>query len=81
MDNWEEKVRLRAYEIWERQGRAGNPDDHWHAAERELKAEETVGTSQDRPEATIEEATPVEAVEAEQAATQGSADRKDSSGS
>jgi hypothetical protein len=80
MDDWEEKVRLRAYHIWERQGRTGNPYDHWHAAERELRAEETAGTSQDRPEATIEEATPVEAVEAAEAATPGPAD-KDSSGS
>jgi hypothetical protein len=81
MDDWEEKVRVRAYQIWERQGRTGNPFDHWHEAERELKAEVAAGTSQDRPEATVEEATPVEAVEAEQAATPGSADRKDSSGS
>jgi hypothetical protein len=80
MDDWEEKVRLRAYQLWERQGRTGNPYDHWHEAERELRAEETAGTSQDRPEATVEEATPAEAV-ATQAATPGSADNKDSSGS
>jgi hypothetical protein len=80
MDDWEEKVRLRAYHIWEQQGRTGNPYDHWHEAERELRAEETAGTSQDRPEATVDEATPVEAVEAAQAATPGPAD-KDSSGS
>lgn len=81
MDDWEEKVRLRAYQIWERQGRTGNPFDHWHEAERELKAEEAAGASQDRPEATVEEAAPVEAVEAAQAATPGPADNKDSSGS
>ena len=81
MADWEEKVRVRAYQIWERQGRTGNPFDHWHEAEQELKAEETAGTSQDRPEATVEEATPVEAVEAEQAATPASADNKDSSSS
>ena len=80
MDDWEEKVRLRAYHIWERQGRTGNPYDHWHEAERELKAEEAADTSQDRPEATVEEATPVEAVEATQAATPDPAD-KNSSGS
>jgi hypothetical protein len=81
MADWEEKVRTRAYQIWERQGRTGNPFDHWHEAERELKAEETAGTSLDRPEATVEEATPVEAVKAEQAATPASADNKDSSSS
>jgi hypothetical protein len=69
---------LRAYEIWERQGRTGNPFDHWHEAERELKAEKMAGTSQDRSEATVEKATPAEAVEAAQAATPGPAD-KDSS--
>jgi hypothetical protein len=81
MDDWEEKVQTRAYHIWERQGRTGNPFDHWHEAEQELKAEETAGTSQDRPGATVEEATPVEAVKAEQAATPNASDTKDSSGS
>ena len=78
MADWEEKVRLRAYEIWERQGRTGNPFDHWHEAERELRAEELAASSEDRPEATVEEATPAEAVEAAQAANAGPAD-KDSS--
>ena len=37
MDNdREQKIRLRAYEIWEREGRSGNPEDHWLRAEREL---------------------------------------------
>ena len=81
MDDWEEKVRVRAYHIWERRGRTGNPFDHWHEAEQELKAEETTGTSQDHPEATVEEATPVEAVKAEQAATPSSKDSKDRTGS
>jgi hypothetical protein len=80
MDDWEEKVRLRAYHIWERQGRTGNPYDHWHEAERELKAEESAASSGDRPQATTQEATPAEAVEAAQAATPDPAD-KDSSGS
>jgi hypothetical protein len=79
MNEWEEKVRLRAYHIWERQGRTGNPDDHWQEAERELRAEEPAASSEDRPEATVEEATPVEAVEAAQAATPGPADDKGSS--
>jgi len=81
MDDWEAKVRVRAYQIWERQGRTGNPFDHWHEAEQELKAEEAAGTSQDRLKATVEEATPVGSVEEEQAASPNSADRKDSSSS
>ena len=41
----EERVRRRAYELWEQEGRAGNPEDHWIRAERELKelAQETGG--------------------------------------
>ncbi|WP_244610534.1 DUF2934 domain-containing protein [Microvirga pakistanensis] len=70
MNDWEEKVRVRAYQIWERQGRTGNPFDHWHEAEEELRAEEA-GPSQERPEATVEEATPAEAVEAAQTAAAG----------
>jgi hypothetical protein len=73
MDNRDEKIRVRAYEIWERQGRTGDPEDHWHEAESELKAEEqTTEMSQDRPEATVEEAPPVKAVEAREAARDGS---------
>jgi hypothetical protein len=70
MNNREEKIRVRAYEIWERQGFMGDPEDHWVKAEREIIAEEeTTGTSQDRSEATVEEAPPVEAVEAREAAS------------
>ena len=72
MDKREEKIRVRAYEIWERQGRTGDPEDHWHEAERELKAEEATATSQDRSEATVEEAPPVKAVEAREAVRDGS---------
>jgi hypothetical protein len=69
MDNREEKIRARAYEIWERQGFTGDPEDHWLEAEREIAAEkQTTETSQDRSEATVEEASPVEAVEAREAA-------------
>ena len=28
MDEREEKIRVRAYEIWERQGHTGDPEDH-----------------------------------------------------
>jgi hypothetical protein len=38
MDNEREaKIRKRAYEIWEREGRSGDPEDHWVRAERELR--------------------------------------------
>jgi hypothetical protein len=57
MDSREEKIRMRTYEIWERQGRMGSPDDHWFEAERELRAEEQpTEASQDRSDATVEEA-------------------------
>jgi Protein of unknown function (DUF2934) len=73
MDNREVKIRVRAYEIWERQGFTGDPEDHWHEAERELKAEKRITeTSQGRSEATVEEASPVEAVEAREAVNDGS---------
>jgi hypothetical protein len=78
MDDWEEKVRLRAYHIWERQGRTGNPYDHWHEAERELRAEAAATNAEDRSKATTQEATPVEAVEATQAATPDPADQNSS---
>lgn len=45
----EEVVRLRAYYIWEREGRPeGRGEDHWHAALRELEIETVVsnGTSE-----------------------------------
>ncbi len=79
MDNRDVKVRVRAYEIWERQGRTGDPEDHWFEAERELKAEEgSTDTSQDRSEATVEEAHPVQAVEALEEATNSPAQSKSS---
>lgn len=56
-DDNREEIRRRAYELWERDGRAGNPEDHWFQAEREL-AERT----QETGEATVESVRPVEAV-------------------
>jgi phage-related baseplate assembly protein len=35
-DDRERRIRERAYEIWERAGRSGTPEDHWLEAEREL---------------------------------------------
>jgi hypothetical protein len=58
MDSLEEKIRKRAYELWERAGRTGAPEDHWLQAEREL-----TGGSQDTG-ATLENAPPLAAVEA-----------------
>jgi hypothetical protein len=38
----EEKIRRRAYEIWEREGRPNGRDrDHWHEAKHELENEES----------------------------------------
>ena len=40
--NLEQQVRLRAYEIWLRDGMAhGRDSDHWYAAECEILAERT----------------------------------------
>ncbi len=77
MDDREEKIRVRAYEIWERQGHTGDPEDHWLEAERELRAEET---SQDHSEATVQGAPPIEAVEALEAASDSPAKSKGSRG-
>ena len=60
----DERIRQRAYEIWEREGRSGNPEDHWFRAERELADQ-----GQERSDATVESAPPVAAVEASSAAT------------
>jgi hypothetical protein len=68
MSDVEEKIRARAYEVWERQGCTGSPEDHWHQAERELKNEGSLDdASRDRsdaPDATVEDAPPVEVVKA-----------------
>lgn len=54
----EESIRQRAYEIWERDGRAGDPHDHWYRAERELHASQP-----ERSFATVENAPPAAAAE------------------
>lgn len=33
---FEQQVRERAYEIWEEEGRSGDPQAHWARAEQEL---------------------------------------------
>ncbi|MBB3019689.1 pyocin large subunit-like protein [Microvirga lupini] len=72
----EETIRQRAYEIWESEGRAGDPHDHWYRAERELnrgRSQESVATVEDAPPAAA-----VGAMEAvtEQPAGEGSAQKK-----
>ena len=74
MDTLEERIRRRAYEIWEREGRSGRPEDHWYRAESEL-AESAVQDSG----ATVEAAQPVSAAEAAQevgAETAGASPKK-----
>ena len=68
MNEREDNIRARAYEIWERDGRAGNPEDHWLEAEREVRAEIGGGQSSgDQQQATVDNASPVEAVTAVEA--------------
>jgi hypothetical protein len=44
-DGREDRVRERAYAIWEREGRPeGGAERHWSQAEQELRAEERGGT-------------------------------------
>jgi Protein of unknown function (DUF2934) len=60
----DERIRQRAYEIWENEGRTGNPEDHWFRAEQELAAQ-----GQERSDATLENAPPAAAAEANSATT------------
>ncbi len=47
-DDKEERIRRRAYEIWERDGRPdGEHERHWHQAEKELEGEGGAGESAD----------------------------------
>ena len=72
----EEAIRQRAYQIWENEGRAGDPHDHWYRAERELnrsQSEQSVATVEDAPPAAAVGA--MEAVR-EQPAGEGNAQKK-----
>ena len=60
----EDKIRQRAYELWESEGSAGRPEDHWLRAERELFDREP-----ERSDATGEDAPAAAAVEVDSAAT------------
>jgi hypothetical protein len=61
----EERIRQRAYDIWEREGRAGDPHDHWYKAERELNQSQPEQSS-----ASVENALSTAAVEATEAVTE-----------
>jgi Protein of unknown function (DUF2934) len=53
----EQRVRARAYEIWEREGRPrGRDQDHWYQAERELAAE---ASDETEPPAPVSEPDPL----------------------
>ena len=72
----EESIRQRAYEIWESEGRAGDPHDHWYRAERELNAGQP-----EQSFAAVENAPPAVAAEAKtavsaQPAGEGTAPKK-----
>ncbi|WP_201837722.1 DUF2934 domain-containing protein [Microvirga zambiensis] len=59
----DERIRQRAYEIWETEGRKGNPGDHWLRAENELRE-----GNEERSEATVENAPAAAAARANSAA-------------
>ena len=67
----DEKIRQRAYEIWESEGRTGNPEDHWFRAQQELDDQ-----GQERSDATVADAPPAGAAKASSAATGGIPDER-----
>ena len=48
MDDLQELIRKRAYEIWERHGRTGDSETHWLEAERELTGATTTAPDLDK---------------------------------
>ncbi|PVE20412.1 DUF2934 domain-containing protein [Microvirga sp. KLBC 81] len=60
----DEKIRQRAYEIWESEGRTGDPEEHWFRAQRELDDQ-----GQERSVPTVADASPAAAAEANSSAT------------
>jgi hypothetical protein len=52
-----ERIRLRAYEIWEGNQREGNPEEHWLAAEREILGDDAAAPDKFTGEAAGREAT------------------------
>ncbi|WP_312887760.1 DUF2934 domain-containing protein [Mesorhizobium caraganae] len=46
-DDRHQRIRQRAYEIWEREGGGhGDPEEHWHRAEAEIEREEQLEAEQ-----------------------------------
>src|SRR4051812_4884521 len=51
MNDKKQHIRMRAYEIWQREGYSdGRAEDHWHQAEAELRAD-FVKSSKQEPKA------------------------------
>ncbi len=57
MNTLEDRIRQRAYELWQQAGETGAPEDHWLQAERELTS-----SHQDHQAGMVSEATPDEVV-------------------
>ena len=50
MSGLEDKIRQRAYELWEQSGKTGSEMDFWLQAEREIRKERPTEPPQDRLE-------------------------------
>lgn len=49
MTDREDRIRARAYELWEASGKpSGSETDHWAQAEREIDAQDGAASPQDR---------------------------------
>jgi uncharacterized membrane protein len=72
MDHPAEKVRVKAYEVWEREGQTGSPEDHWLRAEREIRSGQADDeNAKGHSGATVVEASPGDAVAAANEVTDG----------
>jgi hypothetical protein len=60
----DEKIRQRAYEIWESEGRTGDPEEHWFRTQRELD-----DRNQERSDTTAENGPSAAGIKADSAAT------------
>jgi hypothetical protein len=45
MSDLEDRIRARAYELWEEAGCTGDPEDHWFRAEREVLGTDQPGSA------------------------------------
>jgi hypothetical protein len=50
MNNNEEKIRQRAYQLWEQNGKTGSEMDFWLQAEKEIAKRDIAAPPQDRLE-------------------------------